>query len=369
VNLLAIPALASAAYQLLTLVAGVRHLLRRRYPPFTPPVSILKPVRGADERFAAAIASHALQDYPEFEILFGLTDPNDPAREAIEALARAHPSIPIRVIDVETTAANPKVGVLDQLAKRARHPYLLVNDSDIIVERNYLRQVIAPLAGGEIGLVTCLYRGSGGSFATRSEGLGIATEFAPSVLLARLIGVKEFAMGSTLGFRAADLERAGGFAAIADYLGDDYQLGKGLTNLGLRVELGIPVVATWLGRGNWRAVWSHQLRWARTIRVSRPGGHLGYAITFTLTWALLAAAAGDIGIAVRCYAVRMICGLAIAGLVLHDAESVAWFWWMPFRDLFGFAVWTAALFGNTVEWRGRRLRIDRQGRITPESTD
>ncbi len=363
-NLFAIPALASAAYQLLTLIAGARHLLRRRSPQFTPPVSILKPVRGADERFAAAIESHALQDYPDFEILFGLTDPNDRAREMIEALARSHPSIPIRVIDVETTAANPKVGVLDQLAKRARHPYLLVNDSDILVEPSYLRQVIAPLADGKIGLITCLYRGAGGSFATRSEALGIATEFAPSVLLARLIGVNEFAMGSTLAFRAADLDRAGGFAAISDYLGDDYQLGKRLTNLRLRVELGAPVVATWLGRGDWRAVGSHQLRWARTIRVSRPGGHLGYAITFTLTWALLAAAAGNIEVAIYCYAVRVICGLAIAGLVLRDAESLAWFWWMPFRDLFGFAVWLAALFGNTVEWRGRRLRIDRHGRIT-----
>ncbi len=251
-NLLAIPALASAAYQSLTLVAGVRHLLRRRSPPFTPSISILKPVRGSDERFAAAIESHAVQDYPDFEILFGMTDPDDPAREAIEALARAHPSIPIRVIHVETTAANPKVGVLGQLAKQARHPYLLVNDSDILVDSDYLRQVMAPLADSTIGLVTCLYRGSGGSFATRSEGLGIATEFAPSVLLARFIGVNEFAMGSTLAFRAADWERAGGFAAISDYLGDDYQLGKGLTKLGLQVELGRPVVATWLGRGDWR---------------------------------------------------------------------------------------------------------------------
>lgn len=366
-NLLAIPALASAAYQILTLCAGIRHLLRPRLPDFTPPISILKPVRGTDERFEAAIRSHALQDYPEFEILFGLTDLGDPAHQSILALARAYPSIPIRVIEVRTTALNPKVGVLEALARHARHPFLLVNDSDILVAPNYLRQAIAPLANCAVGLVTCLYRGSGGSFATRSESLGIATEFAPSVLLARFIGVNEFAMGSTLAFRAADLASAGGFAAISDYLGDDYQLGKLLTQQSLRVELGRPIVATWLGSGTWRSVWAHQLRWARTIRVSRPAGHFGYGITFTIAWAALAAVTGNLAIAIGCYATRIVCGIAITALILKDSASLARFWWMPFRDAFGFAIWIAALFGNTVEWRGKLLRIDPQGRITPNS--
>ncbi len=363
-NLLALPALASATYQLLTLCAGLRHLFRRPSPPFTPPVSILKPVRGTDERFAAAIESHASQDYPAFEILFGLTDPGDPAHEAIAALARAHPAIPMRVINVETGALNPKVGVLEELTRHARHPYLLVNDSDILVEPDYLRRAIAPLQNPGIGLVTCLYRGAGGSLATRFEAVGVAAEFAPSVLLARWIGVNEFAMGSTLAFRGSDLSRAGGFARLGDFLADDYQLGKALTGLGLRVELGRPVVATWLGRGNWRSVWAHQLRWARTIRVSRPAGHLGYGITFTLAWALLAVAAGNLKVGLCCYALRLFCGAATAGFVLRDTDTLVRFWWVPFRDCFGVAIWVAALFGNTVEWQGKLLRIDAQGRIT-----
>ena len=357
-------AVASAAYHLLALFAGLRKL-QEPHPVgrFTPPVSILKPVRGRDERFLEAIRSHARVDYPEYELLFGISDPGDPARADIDRLAAEFPHLAIRLIEVETDAPNTKVGVLERLAEEARFPVLLINDSDILVESDYLRQTIAPLANDAVGLVTCLYRGSGGSVAAHAEALGIATEFAPSVLVARQIGFNEFAMGSTLALRARDLERAGGFHTIRDFLADDYQLGKQITALGLRVVLAGPVVETSLGSGNWGEVWRHQLRWSRTIRISRTAGYFGYAITVTLLWSVSAALAGYPWVAAAAYFVRWAAGLIIAGAVLRDSQSLKRWWWVPARDAFGLAVWVAGTSGRDVEWRGKKMRIDENGRI------
>lgn len=361
----AVPVVISAGYQAFALLAAFRRL-REPGPAssFQPPVSILKPVHGSDERFAQAIASHAEQDYPEFEILFGTSHPADAACAEVEALKRRYPDVAIRLIVVSTDAPNRKVGVMERLAADARYPLLLVNDGDIVVGPEYLREVVAPLAHDGVGVVTCLYRGAGGSFATRSEALGIATEFVPSVLVARQVGVNEFAMGSTLAFRAADLERIGGFASIREYLADDYQLGKRLTGLGKQVVLAQPVVETWLGAGTWKSVWKHQLRWSRTIRVSRTSGYFGYVITLTAWWAIVAALSGYWPLGLACYAVRWLAGVLITGLVLRDRASLALWWWMPARDLFGFAVWLAGLVGKDVEWRGKRLEIDPGGKIT-----
>ncbi len=354
-------AVASAAYHALALFAGLRKSVVRQ--ALSPAVSILKPVRGRDDRFLEAIRSHARQDYPEYEILFGTSDPQDPARADIETLAAENPHLSIRLLQVETDAPNTKVGVLEKLAEQARFPVLLINDSDILVEPDYLKQVVAPLADEKVGLVTCLYRGSGGSIAARAEALGIATEFAPSVLVARQIGFNEFAMGSTLALRASDLARMGGFQVIRDFLADDYQLGKQITALGLTVVLGNPVVETSLGSGSWRDVWKHQLRWSRTIRISRAAGYFGYIITVTLLWSAIAALSGYIWLAAAAYLVRWISGLAIAGLVLKDRESLQRWWWVPARDAFGLGVWLAGTTGTDVEWRGKKMVIDREGRI------
>ena len=203
---LAIPALAAAAYYCLAIVAAATWRARSAnsaLPPATPALSILKPVHGRDPQFYEAILSHAAQDYPEFEILFGATNPDDPALQDIRRLQREFPGRRIELAIVRTDAPNAKVGVLAELARRARYPLLLVNDSDIVVEPGYFRAVTAPLArSGRSGMVTCLYRAAAESWASRCEALGIATEFAPSVLVARLLGVAEFALGSTMAFRA-----------------------------------------------------------------------------------------------------------------------------------------------------------------------
>lgn len=359
----AIPALAGAAYFTLALAAAIVAVLRRSRPrtfTYTPPVSILKPVRGRDLRFYEALVSHASQDYPEFEILLGVKDPEDAALEDIRRLMAEYPSLSIRVVHDAPATPNGKAGMLIALAASARYPFLLVNDSDILVERDYLRKVLAGLENAATGLVTCLYRGRGQSFPARFEALGIATEFMPSVLVARLIGVAEFALGSTMAFRAEHLRKIGGFESIADYLADDYQLGARIHALGLHIAFADTVVETNLGNGGWMDVWKHQVRWSRTIRVSRANGYLGSVITHTTFWCLIAALGGEGWIALGCLAIRIAAGMMTARMLLKtDAD-----WWlMPARDLFGFGVWCAGLFGSTVEWRNQKLRLSSDGRI------
>jgi ceramide glucosyltransferase len=369
VNWLAVPAMAAAAYYFLALVAALRwrgHMTSHRVRDGGPPISILKPVHGRDPRFYENILSHAEQDYPEFEILFGVSDPRDPALEDIERLRRAFPSRRIEAVIAPTDAPNAKVGVLAELAKRARHPLLLVNDSDIVVGPGYLRAVVAPLDDPEVGLVTCLYRAEAESWASRCEALGIATEFVPSVLVARLLGQAEFALGSTMVFRAEALRRIGGFESIANYLPDDYQIGRHISELGYRIEFAPVVVETDLGGESWAETWRHQLRWSRTIRVSRPAGYCGYVVTHATFWALVAFAAHQWWPGAAALGLRMAAGVAIGAGVLKDRHVAKNFWLIPLRDLFGFAVWLGGLFGHSVRWRDRKLRLHSDGRIREE---
>ena len=212
--------------------------------------------------------------------------------------------------------------------------------------------------------MTCLYRPRGDTFAARFEGLGVSTDFAPSALVARLVGVDEFAMGSTLAFRRADLERIGGFAAIADYLADDYQLGHRIHALGLKCVLADVIVETRLG-GGWSGCVAHQVRWARTIRVSKFWGYVGLPVTFATLWAVVASVAGTVR-SRRGTLAPLAHGAWRSNrgwLVVRSRDVLALCWVIPLRDLFGVAVWCVGLFGRTVVWRGQRLQLDREGRI------
>lgn len=366
----ALPALAAAAYYTLAIVSAGRwrrSTARSDTGIWTPPISILKPVHGRDPRFYEAILSHATQDYPEFELLFGLTNPDDPAIADIERLRREFPARRVEIVMVKTDAPNAKVGVMAELARRARHEVLLVNDSDIVVPPGYLQAVSAPLRDPQIGLVTCLYRAHSESWASHFEALGIATEFAPSVLVARLLGQAEFALGSTMVFRADALRRIGGFETIAKYVADDYQLGCHIRQLGYRIQFAPVVVETNLGAASWANTWHHQVRWSRTIRVSRPAGYYGYVVTHATLWALVAFAAQEWWAGAIALAIRMVAGVLVGAAILQDRAALARFWLIPLRDLFGFAVWTAGAFGNRVQWRDRSLLLEPGGVIQPAS--
>jgi ceramide glucosyltransferase len=351
------------AYHLLVIAGALRFSRKNRVPEFRPPVSILKPVRGLDAQFYDAIRSHAVQEYPEFELIFGTQDPDDPALLEIERLRNDFPAVSIRVACTANDAPNGKVGSLEILAREARYEVLLVNDGDIVVAPDYLERVAGLLVDEQVGLVTCLYRARASSIASRAEALGIATEFAPSVLVARLLSASGFALGATMAFRASDLKAIGGFAAIREYLADDYQLGARISGLGKRVALSDSVVVTNLGAGSWKDVWKHQVRWSRTIRVSRPGGYFGYLVTQVTFWCLIAAGFGHWRIALAGLIVRLLA--AVAAMVALGAGNLAGVAAVPLRDLFGFAVWAAGIAGRQVEWRGIRFRLLSDGRIRP----
>jgi ceramide glucosyltransferase len=364
VILLAIACTVAAGYQAVALLATLAHLRKRDPEPASlPPISILKPVSDADEGFADAIRTHARQDYPEYEILFGVSSDGDPAARVIRQVASEFPQCRIRVVECTRGALNDKVGRLEKLAAEARYSILVVSDADIVVPPEYLRRLAGALELPNTGLVTCLYRAAGSSVAASWEALGISTDFAPSTLVAPFVGVREFGLGSTLAFRAADLERAGGFAAICDYLADDYQVGKRISALGRRVNMARMPVATWLGDSTWGEVWRHQVRWARTIRLSR-GLYYGLPVTNASLWAGLALAAGWTWGAAALVVLRIAVGVSCGVGVLRDPVTARWWWLMPLRDLWGLAVFAAGAAGNTVEWQGRTVRLDREGRIS-----
>ena len=364
---LAAPAIAAGVYYLLVLIAALRWPVRSAAPRAPAGgVSILKPIRGRDPHFYEAIRSHALQDYPEFEILFGVIDPNDSAVGDIRRLMAEFPGRDIRLIVTSAQFPNAKVGVLAGLAAEARYPLLLINDSDIRVDSDYLRQVTAKLQQPGTGLVTCLYRAQSDTWPGRWEALGVATEFAPSVLVARLVGSAEFALGSTLLLRAEDLRRIGGFAAIGDYLADDYQLGLRVHNLGLRVAFASTVVETHLGGETWTHVWRHQLRWSRSIRVSRPGGYYGYLVTHATFFSLVAILSGAWPAGLAVLSIRLLAGICVGWHVLRDPSVARYVCLIPLRDLWGFAIWLCGVFGSAVEWRGQRLRITSDGKIVTD---
>ena len=336
-----------------------------------PPVSILKPLKGIDPEIWESFCSHCEQHYPNFQLIFGVSDPADPAAEVVRKLQAKYPKVPIELIVCEhTLGTNIKVSNLVQMLPAARHDVLLVNDSDIRVAPDYLRKVSAPLADDSVGLVTCLYRAVATStLGSHLEAVGISTDFVPGVLSARFIenGLR-FGLGSTLAFRRKDLEAIGGFETLLDYLADDYELGRRIAATGKRVELSTTVVSTFLPAYTLRQFFQHQLRWSRTIRDARRWGYAGLVFTFGLPWALLmllasrgAVWAWDLGALMLM--VRLTGGVIAAEAVLGDRQTIRNIFLLPLRDLVAPLVWAASFAGNRIHWRGDVFTL-KEGRLT-----
>lgn len=353
-------------YTLLALWGAVSFLWQREIVPAMtfPPVSILKPLKGSDPEMLENFRSHCRQDYSDYEIVFGVSDGNDPAIAAVEQLKAEFPSRTIKlVVSQRSLGANTKVSNLAQMVPIAGGKYLVVNDSDIRAEPNYLRRVMSPLASPKIALVTCLYRGiPAASLGSWLEAAGIL-DFASGVLAARQVdGGIQFGLGSTLAFRRQDLQSLGGFEAFADYLADDYQLGNRLTSEGAGGELSHCVVETVLPAYSIGEYLSHQLRWARTIRDSRRWGYAGLGFTYYLPWALLALlCAGGASWAwfllAAAVVIRMASTLAAGYGVLNDRRTLKYLPLVPLRDLLAVALWLSGFFGHTVHWRGERFSL------------
>jgi ceramide glucosyltransferase len=336
-----------------------------------PAISILKPLKGVDPEIWESFCSHCEQDYPQFQLIFGVSDPTDPAIEVVRNLQAKYPNLPIELIVCDRVlGTNIKLSNLAQMLPVARHELLLVNDSDIRVPPDYLRNTIAPLVDASVGLVTCLYRGvAAPTLGSRLEALGIGTDFVPGILSARFLekGL-HFGLGSTLAFHRRDLEALGGFEALVDYLADDYELGRRIAATGKRVELSDATVTTFLPAYTLRQFFKHQLRWSRTIRDARRWGYAGLLFTFGLPWALvtLLAARGVAwawGLFALTVAARLAVGFVAASVVLHDGQIFRNVVLLPLRDLIAPLVWAAGFMGNRIHWRNEVFDL-KDGRLT-----
>jgi ceramide glucosyltransferase len=351
---------------------GARQFLRRPIPAagFVPPVSVLKPLKGVDPEIYASLRSHCVQEYPDYEIIFGVSNADDPAIVWVEKLQAEFPNRAIQLaVCPETLGGNAKVSTLAQMLHHARHQYLLVNDSDIRVEPDYLRRLIAPLQDNKLGFVTCLYRGvEGGTLASRLEALGISTDFCGGVLAAvQMEGGPHFGLGSTLMFRRAELQSVGGFEALVDYLADDYRLGERLWQKGLDGYLSEDVVETFLPPYSWRGFFDHQMRWTRNVRDLRGWSYLGLSVTFGIPWALLGLVVSGgawwawsvMGLT---FALRMVMAWVVGIRVAKDGQVLRLFWLIPLRDLVALLIWAAGFLGSTVVWRGERFQL-KEGKL------
>lgn len=313
----------------------------------------------------SALRSHCVQDYPSYEILCGVTSEDDPAVPVVKKLMSEFPDRKIRLVLCEKRlGANGKVSSLIQLAAAASFECLLVNDSDIRVEPDYLRTVMGELQQPNVGMVTCLYRGvPSNTFGSHIEALSIAADFTAGVLAADLLeGGIHFGLGSTLAFRKRDLEKIGGFEAIVDYLADDYELGARIAKAGLKMRLSKSVVETHLPAYDLAGFALHQLRWARTIRASRPGGYAGLLLTFTLPWAVAAllcaqAAVWSWWLFGAAVVARGAMALVTASLVLRERNLVSLLL-VPVRDFIAVIVWLGSLSGRTIVWRGEEFLLE-----------
>ncbi len=342
----------------------------RTRPTYAPPVSILKPLKGIDPEIYESFRSHCLQDYSEYEIVFGVSDPADPAVASVERLQGEFPDRAIQlVVCPNILGPNLKVSNLEQMVQAARFEYLIVNDSDIRVERDYLQRVVAPLADENVGMVTCLYRGvAAPTLGSQLEALGISTDFNAGVLAAQLIeGGLSFGLGSTLAFRRRNLNQIGGFRSIVEFLADDYELGHRIAGLGLRIVLSEVVVETHLPAYDLGGFLAHQMRWARGVRDARLGGYIGLATTFGLMWALLTlilsrAAAWSWAVLGVVLLLRILVSLVVGKSVLKDRKLPGQLFLLPLRDLSAVGVWIASFWGHSVTWRGDRFEL-RKGRL------
>ena len=376
-------AVCSSAYYLICLYSAARFLGEQKAagegarptPSESPsqpasPVSILKPLKGTDPEMYESFRSHCLQDYPEYEIIFGVSDPADPALRLVERLKLEFPECAIRVlICSENLGTNTKVSNLAQMLRQAKYEYVLVNDSDIRVQPDYLEHGVAPLSDPHVGLVTCLYRGiASPTLGSRLEAIGISTDFAAGVLAARqLEGGIRFGLGSTLVFRRRDLETIGGFEAFVDYLADDYEIGRRLVEQGFTVTLSDVVVETFLPAYTLPQFLDHQLRWGRAVRDSRRWGYLGLVLTFGVPWALVALMLSHVVLwawilLASALSLRVAVALLVGWSVLRDRQVLKWLVLLPLRDLFALLVWFASLVGHKVVWRGQSFKL-KEGRL------
>jgi len=344
---------------ILTMVA-VRNYLKIPAPRvvIAEPVSICKPLFGADDGLEENLRSFFQQDYPAFELLLAVNREEDNGTKIARKLMAEFPHVAAQlVVTGESPRPNGKVFSLQQMLLHAKYDILVMADSDIRVTHEMTRVLASELMDASIGLVTCPYRAiPGGSFWSHLEAIGMNTEFLGGVLVARLLSGMDFALGCTLAVRRSALQGIGGLEALEDYLAEDFMMGKLVEQSGRRVILSSYVIEHRIGSQSFAANLRHRLRWARSTRRSRPWGYVGEVFTNPLPlalclWAVLPASWPFV---VAVITFRAGAAYAVASCVLNDPLTRRAFYLVPLQDIFSFVTWIAGFFGNTIEWRGQR---------------
>jgi ceramide glucosyltransferase len=379
-SLLLVLALAPFVYYLLCLYHVVDYFraIRRLSPRSdrnAPPVSILKPVRGVDSQAYANFASYCQLDYPEYEIIFAASDPADPVVPIIEKLTRDFPGTKIRLItSVEQLGQNNKISNLHRLVQEAKYDLLVMSDSDVFVNRDYLRDVVAPFADSAVGAVTTFYRcAGGGTLGADLAMLGMCADSLPSALVARSFeGGVQFAFGWTMATTKERLAEIGGWESMADYHSDDFELGNRIAHRGHRVEFMREPVSVVFPKERPEDFYAQELRWAIGLRNVRPLAYVGLIFTHGLPWTILAAvvagSAGWSGIAAAYLAAYVILRMAVAWTAgvwgLRDENIRQKIWLLPLRDGIMAVIWVRGLLSDRIKWRGLEFRV-KKGLLRP----
>lgn len=364
-------------YYAVATIAAWRFFRRERartMPPYTPPVSLLKPVRGADFATFENYASFCRQDYPDYEILFAVNDANDEAVPFVHRLIQEFPERRIRLlIGAENRGANRKVNKLARLTHEACHEIFVLTDGDVRVGPNYLKEVVAPFINGSTGAVTSFYRGvTEKNIAAELEAIGATSDFFAGVLMAEMTEGVNFALGASIVTTRRWLSKIGGFESIAGMLADDYELGRRIARAGGRVLLSREAVWTTYPAHTVKTVWNHQVRWARTVRFCRPLSYLGLIFTLGLPWAVVAAVVAPAKWIAASYLLayvilRLIMAWTVGVWGVGDEVLRRKIWLVPFRDAIHFVVWIAGFFSKRIVWGGEEYFIVK-GKMVPVAT-
>ncbi|MGA7829217.1 MAG: bacteriohopanetetrol glucosamine biosynthesis glycosyltransferase HpnI [Geobacteraceae bacterium] len=352
-------------YGLITLACARRFFARtQKLGDYHPPVTILKPLKGVDAESFENFCSFCEQDYPLYQIVFAVASTEDPVIPVIRRLISEYPGVDIElVVDDRIYGPNYKVCNLIHASAVSKYDLLIVCDSDIRVGPRYLQEVAAPFHDPTVGLVTSLYRSPRvPNVPTALEAMGFTVEMIPNVMVALYLEGLSFALGASMAVRREALEKIGGFPALVDYLADDYQLGNMVHRAGYRLELSGYFVESVMKCESLRGILSRQLRWARTMRASRPGGYLASGITQPVPAAFLALIVSGFSpagwIALSLLGISRLCsGLVFSRFFVRDNIFPRYLWLLPLRDILAFFTWVFSFVGNRVVWRSHVFRV------------
>lgn len=363
---------AGLSYYVLCLVAAANFFLRpSRFPTGPlPPVTLMIPLRGLEPEAYENYTSYCRQEYPHYQIVFGVRDSQDPAIQVVQRLMADFPQTDIAlVISDRTIGANLKVSNLENMLAEVKYDTIVIVDSDIRVRTDYLRAIIPPLMEKGVGLVTCPYRSAKAlNWSSGLEALWMTTQFMPSVLIARMLEGARYALGATMATTRQRLADIGGLRALADHLADDYLLGYLIWKRGEEVRLVNYVVETLQPPVSFVSMMKHQIRLSRGIRGRRPLGHFGSVLTFGTVLSLLnvvvaQASPLSLGLFGLVCGMRLTCAWLISIHWLGDRIVRQRFWLLPISDLLAFLAWGLSYSGRKVEWRGELFRLSANGKI------